>query len=65
VAQHVDIGDRLTTVGEHHRDISQHPATIVDRHERAAAHRCRQRLRQAGPVGQQPQPDAARVSHHA
>jgi hypothetical protein len=31
VAQHVDIGDRLTAIGEHHRDIHQHPATVMAR----------------------------------
>ena len=39
VAQHVDVGDRLTTVGEHHRHVDQHPAPVMDRGERAPRQR--------------------------
>jgi len=53
VAQHVDVADRLATIGEHHRDIGQHPAPLMDRHEPASGHRLRQLNRQPGPVGQQ------------
>jgi hypothetical protein len=35
VTKHVDIGDRLTAIGEHHRHIDQHPSTVVARGERA------------------------------
>jgi hypothetical protein len=31
VTQHVDVGDRLPTIGEHHRHIGQHPAPIMTR----------------------------------
>jgi len=37
VAQHVDVGDRLTTISDHHRDIGQHPPAVVDRDERPPA----------------------------
>jgi len=28
VAQHVDVADRLTTIGQHHRDVDQHLAPV-------------------------------------
>ena len=65
MAQHVDVGDRLTAIGEHHRDIDQDPATVVDRGERVAGHRRGETTRQAGSVGQQTKPDTPRVGHHA
>ena len=33
VAQHVNVGDRLTPSSEHHRHIDQHPPTIMHRRE--------------------------------
>jgi hypothetical protein len=65
VAQHVDVGDRLTTIGEHHRHVDQDPATVVTRREVATGHRLGQLSRQPGPIGQEPGHDAARVGHHA
>jgi hypothetical protein len=37
VAQDADIGDGLAAIGEHHRDVDQHPAAVVDRDEPARA----------------------------
>ncbi len=65
VTQHVDVGDRLTTIGEHDRHIGQDPATVMDRDETTPGHRLGQLPSQARSVGQQPQRDAARVGHHA
>jgi hypothetical protein len=52
VPQHLDVGDRLATVGEHHRDVDQHPSPVVDRSERPTLQRLRQLAGQAGPIGQ-------------
>ena len=42
VAQHVDVGDRLPAVGEHHRDIGQYLAAVMHRgDERTPGHRRR------------------------
>jgi hypothetical protein len=38
VAQDADVGNGLAAIGEHHRDVDQHPAAIVDRDEPAASH---------------------------
>jgi hypothetical protein len=65
VAQPVDVRVRFAAIGEHHRDIGQDPATVMDRRERAARHRLGQLGREPGPVGQQADRDTARVSHHA
>jgi len=65
VAQHVDVSDRLTTIGEHHRNVREHPAPVMDRDERTPCHRLRQLVRQAGSICQQPQRNTARVSYHA
>ena len=63
VAKHVDIGDGLTPIGEQHRHVDQHPATVVARDEVAANHRLGQLPGQARPVGKQPGSDAARMRH--
>jgi len=34
VAQHVDVADRLTAIGQHHRDVDQDLAPVMDRQER-------------------------------
>jgi hypothetical protein len=39
VTQHIDIGDRFTTIGEHHRHIDQHPAPIMTRSKRPTRQR--------------------------
>jgi hypothetical protein len=57
VAQHADVGDRLTTVGEHHRDIDEHPATVMDRGEQPTGERDGQPVGQADPICQQAQRD--------
>jgi hypothetical protein len=31
VAQHIEIGDRLTTIGEHDGNIGHHRATVMNR----------------------------------
>ncbi len=36
MAQHVDVGDSLTAIGEHHRHIREHPTPIMNRRERTA-----------------------------
>ncbi|WP_454228268.1 hypothetical protein [Propioniciclava flava] len=63
--QHIDIGDRLTTVSEHHRGIGQDLATGMDRNKRAPGHGLGQVLHQPCPLRQQPQRDAAGVSDYA
>ena len=65
VAQDIDVGDRLTAVEKHDRDVDQDPAVVVERGERAPHHRLRQLGSEAGPIGQKAEPDTARVSHHA
>ena len=64
MAKHGNIGDRLTTVGEHHRHVSQHPTTVVPRDEAAPRHRPGQLASQSAPVSQEPGRDAARMRHH-
>jgi len=63
VPQHVDVGDRLTTVSEHHRDIDQHPATVVDRSERPTPQGLGQLTGEPDPIGQHPVRHGARVRH--
>ena len=65
MAQHIDIGDRLTAISEHHRHINQHLATVVSWRERAARQSLADLTRQAGTVGQQTQTNTARMRHHA
>ena len=65
MAQHVDIGDRLTAIGDHHRDIDQDPAPVVQGHERAPGQGLGQLTGQAGPITHETESDAARVGHHA
>ena len=65
VAQHVDVADRLTPVGDHHGQVDQHPTPIVNRPPAPPRERRRQRLGQPGPVGQHPRQRRARVRHHA
>ena len=64
VTQHVDISDCLATVSQRHRHVGQHPTPVMARNEITPGHRSGQRRSQAGPVGQQPGRDAARVRHH-
>ena len=65
-AQHRQVGDRLTAVGEHHRHIHRDPARIMPR---SPLPQRRQRLRhrrgQAGRVGQIGQQPSAGVADHA
>ena len=65
VTQHVDVGDRLTTIGEHDRHIGQHPAPVMERRERPPRQRHRQLAGQADPIGQKPQASTTGMSHHA
>jgi len=39
VTQRVDVADRLATVGDHHRQIDQHPAPIMARPPATAGQR--------------------------
>jgi len=64
VTQHVDVGDRLTTVGEHHRHVDQYPAPVMDRDERRRGQRLRQLRGQSSPVSEQPHRDRPSVRHH-
>jgi hypothetical protein len=53
VAQHRQVGKAVPTVGQHHRQVSQHPARVVAMPWRlATAGPPRQRGRQPEPVGQ-------------
>ena len=65
VTQHVDVGDRLTTIGDHDRHIGQHPTPVMARRERPLRQRHRQRRYQADPIGQKPQASTTGMSHHA
>jgi hypothetical protein len=64
VAQHVDVRDRLTTVGDQHREVDQDPAPVVHRLPPFAGKRLGQGAGQPGPVGQHPQQRGADVRHH-
>jgi hypothetical protein len=64
VAQHVDVADRLTAVGDQHREIDQQPAAVMGRPPAPAGQCRRQRRGQPGPVGQQPQQRRADMRHH-
>ncbi len=63
MAQRVDVDDRLTAVREHHRDIDEHLATVMDRDERPLAQCLGQFYGQPGLIGQQSDRDTARVRH--
>lgn len=52
-------------VGDHHREVDQHPAPIMDRPPIPPGQGIRQRLRQAGSIGQNPQQRRAHLRHHA
>jgi len=65
MAQHVDVGDRLTAIGEHHRHIGQNPAPIMAREKRPPRQRGRELTSQTRPVGQKPQASTAGTGHHA
>jgi hypothetical protein len=66
VAQNGQVSDRLTTLGEHHRQVDSDPARAV---ARIALAQRRQRLahrrRQASHIGQIDQHPSTRVVHHA
>ena len=64
MAQDPDIGDRLATVGEHHRDISQNPAAIVNGNEPAASHSPGQFGREPHTVRQQTRRQSPGVRNH-
>lgn len=49
VPQHVDVGDGLTTVGEHQRKVSHDLPTVMNRDKRAPHHGLRQLFHQPGP----------------
>ena len=57
IAQHRDVGDRVTAIGEHHRHIDQHLTTVMATATLLGrCHRRRQRRRQPdliGEIGQQ------------
>jgi hypothetical protein len=64
VTQHVDVADRLTTVGDHHRQIDRDPAPIMARPPTPPGQRTRQRLGQAGPIRQHSQQRRTHMRHH-
>lgn len=53
MAQDLDIGDGLTTISDHHRDIEEHPTPIVDGGEAAPGQRLGQLTGQTGPITEQ------------
>ena len=65
MTQHVDVGDRLTTVGDHHRDIDQHSAPVMKGDKRATGKGPGQLASQTRSVTHETEPDTARVGHHA
>lgn len=64
VAQHVDVADRLPTIGDHHREIDDDPAPVVDRPAPVAGQPGGQRPGQPRPVSQYPQQRRADMRHH-
>ena len=65
MAKNVDVGDRLTTISDHRRAVDQDPAAVVNRGERALRHRLGQLGREPNTIGQDTEPDAAGMGHHA
>jgi len=63
VAQGAEVGDFLTTCGQHRSHVDQHLAPVVDRGEVSLGQRRRQLPGQPDPVGEQPDcPDPANAS---
>lgn len=54
VAQCRQVRQHPAAVGDQHRNIDQHPATVMHRNEPAVGQRPRQTAGQTGPVGEQP-----------
>jgi hypothetical protein len=52
LAQGVDVGDRLTALGQHRRDIHPDLPAVMNGEEVAAVQRRRQPVGQPDPVGQ-------------
>jgi hypothetical protein len=64
VAEGGDVADRGPTIGDHHRQIDQHPARVVrGLRSRPPGQSFRQRGREPGPVGHLRQQSAAGVRH--
>ena len=67
VGQHRDVGDRLTTVSDHHRQVAQHPARRVPATTLADPAKDRELLIDPGgqpdPIRQPAQQRGARVRH--
>jgi hypothetical protein len=64
VAQHVDVRDRLTAVGDHHGQIDQHPAPVMHRPPPSPGQRTRHSARQPRAISQHPQQRRADMRHH-
>ena len=65
MTQHIDVGDRLTTIGDHHRDVDEDTAPVMKGHKRASGKGLGQLGGQTRSVTHETEPDAARVGHHA
>jgi hypothetical protein len=57
VVQHLDIGDRLTTIREHRLDVYHQPAADLNMVERAPRQRLGELGRETDSVGQETDPD--------
>jgi len=64
VAQDADVGDGRAATCEHHRDIGQHPATVMDRDGSALRHGPRQLGGQADAISQKTRRDDPGMSNH-
>jgi hypothetical protein len=62
--QHIDIADRLTTIGDHHRQVDQHRTPIMLWPPPGSGQAHRDRLCQADPIGQHPQQHSTHMRHH-
>jgi hypothetical protein len=64
VTQGVNRTDRGGTIGDGHRQISQHPTPIMHRPETGLPQRHRQCAGQPDPISRQPQQSRPHVRHH-
>jgi len=63
MAQRVDLTERRAATGDHHRQIGQHPTTIMHRPETGPSQRFRQCPGQSHPIGRQPQQSRPDMRH--
>lgn len=64
MTQNADVGDGLTAISEHHRNVDQHPAPVVDRDESPPCHRLRQSGGEPDPISQKTRRDGPGMRNH-